>query len=180
MTSGEQFDLNYLASDSIPYLPPGYGANLAGAAGVCLESQDHAQGVEIQVRGHIVGDYAVEWPPITEQSRRSLNDDQEATEYGASGIAILLIERETPYSVFERSQKGTGIDYWLGDASDPKYRFTARLEVSGIRSGNSGRIRARIREKSRQTESADLEHGDLPVYIVVVEFGAPLAEVLIK
>ena len=181
MTSGAQFDLNYLGSGSIPGVSPSIGAALAEAAGVCLESQGHHHGVEIQARGHIVGDYSVEWPPITEQSRRSWNDDQEATEYGASGIAILLIERETPYSVFERSQKkGTGIDYWLGDASDPKYRFTARLEVSGIRSGDSGRIRARVREKSRQTESADLEHGNMPVYIVVVEFGAPLAEVLIK
>ena len=181
MTSGAEFDLNYLGSGSIPGVSQRLGAALAEAAGVCLESQGHAPGVEIQVSGDIDAGYSVEWPPITEQSRRSWNDTQEATEYGASGIAILLIERETRYSVFERSEKnGTGIDYWLGDASNPKYRFTARLEVSGIRSGDSGRIRARVREKSRQTERADSEHGDSPVYIVVVEFGSPQAEVLIK
>ena len=180
MTSAPQLDLNHLGSGSIPGVSARLGAALAEAAGVCLESQGHAQGAELRVSGDVDRAYEVVWPLITIQSLRSWGDDREATEYGASAIAILLIERETPYSVVERSQRGTGVDYWLGDASDPKYRFTARMEVSGIRSGDSGMIRARISEKSRQTESADLERGNLPVYIVVIEFGTPAAEVRIR
>ena len=89
----------------------------------------------------------------------------------------MLIERETGYSVIQRSDKGSGVDYWLGDASDPKYRFSARLEVSGIRSGDSGRVRARIGRKLNQTKASDSTYGNLPAYVVVVEFGTPLAEV---
>lgn len=180
MTSGAQFDLNYLGSGSIRYVPPSYGANLAEAAGVCLESQGHAQGVEIQVRGHIVGDYSVEWPTITEEHRRFRNDESETTEDGASGVAILLVELETPYSVIRRSRKSTGIDYWLGDASDVTFQRKARMEVSGIRQGNSRVIRARVNQKLNQTKASDDLYGNLPAYVIIVEFGTPLAEVSIR
>lgn len=78
----------------------------------------------------------------------------------------------------ERSAKGTGIDYWLGDdAEGPPFQNKARLEVSGIlrAEGNvetvvSGRVRA----KQRQTQRSS---GTLPACVVVVEFGSPLAEV---
>ena len=153
---------------------------LAEGAGICLESQGHPQGVEIQASGHISNGYSVEWQPITEQARRSWGDDQEATEYGASGIAILLIERETPYSVIERSTKMTGFDYWLGDASDVTFQRKARMEVSGIRRGDRRLVMARVREKLNQTKASDAEYGDLPAYVIVVEFGTPLAEVQIR
>ena len=180
MTSGAQFDLNYLGSGSIRYVPPSYGANLAEAAGVCLESQGHAHGVEIQVRGYIVGDYSVEWPTITEEHRRFRNDESEATEEGAAGVAILLVELKTPYSVIRRSRKGTGIDYWLGNASDVTFQRKARMEVSGIRKGNSREVMARVRQKLDQTKRSDDVYGNLPVYVIVVEFGTPRAEVRIR
>jgi hypothetical protein len=101
-----------------------------------------------------------------------------ATEYGAYGIAILLIEQLTGYTVIEQANIGSGIDYWLGhgvgDLNQP-FRRAARLEVSGIRRGNIRRIEARVKQKSKQTElSADR----LPAFIVVVEFGKPRAEVV--
>ena len=118
MASRDQLDLNHLGLGSIPGVSPRLGAALAEAAGVCLESQGHAQGAELRVSGDVDSAYRVVWPLITDQSRRSWEDVQEATEDGASGIAILLVELETPYSVIRRSRKGTGFDYWLGDASD--------------------------------------------------------------
>lgn len=177
MTGEARLNLNDLGSGSIPGVSARFGAALAEAAGVCLDSQKHAQGVELRVSGYVSGWYSVEWPQVGRQSRRAWNDPDEATEYGAAGVAILLIERETGYSVIQRSDKGSGVDYWLGDASDPKYRFSARLEVSGIRSGDSGRVRARIGRKLNQTKASDSAYGNLPAYVVVVEFGTPLAEV---
>lgn len=177
MTGEARLNLNDLGSGSIPGVSARFGAALAEAAGVCLDSEKHAQGMELRVSGYVSGGYSVEWPPIGRQSRRAWNDPDEATEYGAAGVAILLIERETGYSVIQRSDKGSGVDYWLGDASDPKYRFAARLEASGIRSGGSGIVRARIRRKMNQTKASDSAYGNLPAYVVVVEFGTPLAEV---
>ena len=171
MTDEARLNLNDLGSASIPGVSARLRAALAEAAGVCLESQEHAQGVDLRVSGYVSGVYSVDWHPIPDRSRRAWNDSDEATEYGAAGVAVLLIERETGYSVIQRSDKGTGVDYWLGDASDPKYRFAARLEVSGIRSGDSGRARARIRQKLNQTRASDSAYGNLPAYVVVVEFG---------
>ena len=180
MTSGAQFDLNYLGSGSIPGVSARRGAAFAEAAGVCLESQGHAPGVEIRARGRIAGSYSVDWPPITDDSRSSWNDDQEATEDGAMGVAILLMKRESKYSAIKRSRKGTGIDYWLGDDSDVPFQRKARMEVSGIRRGNSREISARVKQKLNQTKASDSDYGNLPAYVIVVEFGTPLAEVRIR
>jgi len=51
----------------------------------------------------------------------------------------------------------------------------ARLEVSGIRNGDQKVVTARVRAKLMQTEVSDETR--LPAYIVVVEFGHPVAEV---
>jgi GrpB-like predicted nucleotidyltransferase (UPF0157 family) len=105
---------------------------------------------------------------------RSWNDPEEATEYGAVAIAALLAKRETGHTVIERSRKGTGFDYWLGNDSGTLFQQKARLEVSGIRHGNERAVQGRVRMKLKQTEPSD---GSFPAYVVVVEFGTPLAEV---
>ena len=111
MKGEARLNLNDLGSASIPGVSARLGAALAEAAGVCLESQGHAQGVELRVSGYVSGVYSVDWHPISDRSRRAWNDPDEATEYGAAGVAVLLIERETGYSVIQRSDKGTGVDY---------------------------------------------------------------------
>ena len=79
-------------------------------------------------------------------------------------------------SVVERSRKGTGIDYWLGDdVEQPYFQSKARLEVSGIGSGNAATIRRRVKEKRDQTRPSDGTHQ--PAHIVVVEFSGPIAHV---
>jgi hypothetical protein len=77
--------------------------------------------------------------------------------------------------VIQRSRKGTGFDYWLGDESYMPFESKARLEVSGIRNGDQKVVTARVRAKLMQTEVSDVT--SLPAYIVVVEFGHPVAEV---
>ena len=180
MTNAPQLDLSYLGNGSIPGVSARLGAALAEAAGVCLESQGHAQGAELRARGDVDRAYEVVWPLVTIQSLRSWGDDREATEDGASGVAVMLVELETPYSAIRRSRTGTGFDYWLGDPSDVTLQRKARMEVSGVRRGDRRRVRARVREKLNQTKASDAEYGDLPAYVIVVEFGTPLAEVRIR
>lgn len=87
----------------------------------------------------------------------------------------MLIEKETGYKVIERSRRCTGFDYWLGDETDELLQHKGRLEVSGIRRGENRDVQARVRQKLKQTDrSDDLK---LPAYVIVVEFGEPLAEV---
>ena len=173
-------DLNELRN-GLPAITPEWGSVLAQVAGVCLELQGHRQGVRLRVTGYINNTYALIWPPIGGQALRTWADHQEATQYGATAIAVLLAKKEAGYAVIERSAKGTGIDYWLGhEAEGPPFQNKARLEVSGILSVEGSDIdveRAvakRVREKLKQTQSSS---GPLPAYVVVVEFGSPLGEV---
>ena len=98
----------------------------------------------------------------------------EATEKGACGIAILLVQALTGLVAVEQARIGTGFDYYLGN--EP-LDFRARLEVSGIRSGSRSQIEARRRQKQAQTRRSDESMGDLPAYSVVVEFSQPVAAV---
>ena len=173
-------DLNELRN-GLPAITPEWGSVLAQVAGVCLELQGHRQGVPLRIRGHLNNTYALIWPPANDQARRTWADHQEATEYGATAIAVLLIRKGTGYTAIERSVKGTGIDYWLGyDAEGPPFQNKARLEVSGILNvEGDGRdveraVSKRVMNKLKQTQSSS---GSLPGYVVVLEFGSPLGEV---
>ncbi len=167
-------DLNELG-DGLPAITPNFGKALAEVAGVCLESQGHAQLTLMTISGHITMKLSLAWPGVTDQARRTWCDSEEATEYGATGVAVLLARQELGYLAIERSPKGTGIDYWLGDESSAlSFERKAKLEISGIRRGSSGDVRARVRQKIERAYSSD---DSLPVFVVVVEFGTPLAEV---
>lgn len=166
-------ELTKLAA-GMPAITPAFGQYLAEAGAVCLESQGHSQGQPLTVNGGHNGSYPVTWPALTEQIRRCLNDPEVATEHGAIGIAVLLTKKLLGYSVIQRSRKGTGFDYWLGDETHLPFQSKARLEVSGIRSGDTAVVRARVKQKRRQTDPSDETH--LPAHIVVVEFGEPSAE----
>ena len=63
----------------------------------------------------------------------------------------------TEYTVYERSRKGTGFDYWLAPkgAEKPLFQDKARLEISGVRNGDDGVVSARAAKKMKQTELND-------------------------
>ena len=173
-------DLNELKS-GLPAITPSWGSVLAEIAGVCLETQGHRQGVRLTLTGLVVKDIALLWPATSSQTFRTWADLQEATEYGATAIAVLLAKKEFGYTVIERAVKGTGIDYWLGyDADGPLFQSKARLEISGILNARESygsvesAIAKRVREKIEQSQTSA---GSLPAYIIVVEFGEPTAEV---
>lgn len=173
----DQLDLTELSSGNIPAITPAIGNLLAEAAAVCLESQGHVQHVRLIVSGVTSSELALAWTPIDSRSIEAWNDLQEATEFAAVSIAILLVKNVVGYQVIQRSRKGTGIDYWLGDDTVFPHTRKARLEVSGILTGNERTVRSRVHSKLRQTELSDAAHGGLPAYVIVVEFGTPLAEI---
>ena len=168
-------NLNDLGVGDIPAITPAVGNALAEAASICLESQGHTQGVRLTVRGYNDNAYVLIWNPVAAQAQLSWNDPDYATEKGAEGIAILVARAEFGYSIIRQSWKGTGFDYWMGDASSEGFLDKAGLEISGIRKGDDRAIRARVREKLRQIgRSANFR---LRTYVIVVEFGRPVAEV---
>src|SRR3954453_19758951 len=83
----------------LPALTPAAGRFLAEAAAVCLENQGHVPGVTLSVRRPEACAFELRWPETSEQTRRTFNDLQDATEFGACGIAILLVLALTKFTV---------------------------------------------------------------------------------
>ncbi|MCX6366941.1 MAG: hypothetical protein NTX57_09550 [Armatimonadetes bacterium] len=150
-----------------PALTAATGARLAEAATVCLDRVGKSGTLTLSVAFESVEyEYPLTVLEVTETMRACYNDLQEATEEGASGVAILLARELTGYPAVLRSRKRTGFDYWLGETSDPPFR--ARLEVSGIVWGDESSLEARVREKELQTLRFD--RAGLPSWIIVVLF----------
>ncbi|MEL6720761.1 MAG: hypothetical protein AAFO82_18680 [Bacteroidota bacterium] len=172
--------LNLYELKANTYVPsPRVSDYYAEAATVCMDNQNHQQSVEIKVIGDVEATLQLTWEEVTQQIKDSWNDLQEATEYGATCIAILLIQTLTDKRVTRRSPKETGFDYWLGDKKDDfPFQDKARLEVSGILKGTTAQVNQRVKEKVEQTKRTD--NTALPAYIVVVEFSTPICKVVIR
>jgi hypothetical protein len=149
-----------------------FGQSLADAASVCLEGQGHESGVIMPVDGSCRADCSVYWDPTSEKCRRTWADLHEATEHGAYGVAFLLVRQLKNMTIGERSYRGTGFDFWVGneDSYDILFQKKARLEVSGIRTGSETLREARVREKIEQVSRVS---SSFPAIVVVVEFGRP-------
>lgn len=159
-----------------PGLTRSIGETLAEACSVCLDNQRHVgQRIRLNVSGSFSNNCDLVFLLVTDQMRRAWMDLPYTTEQGAYGIAILLLLRLTDYTVIERSSKGSGVDYWLGEKNDPLFQRSARLEVSGILRGSDSVINYREKLKINQTTPSDT--GGLPVYIVIVEYSSPQARV---
>lgn len=161
--------------NGMPGLTVACGMTLAESAAVCLENRKHLPGAQLLHADIKSGAFQLEWSAVDERQRHCYNDLQEATERGACGVAILVVKELTGKVVVERSKKGLGFDYWLGDGDDDLlFSGKARLEVSGILAGTAGQVDARIKQKNAQIKpSAHLAPG----YVAIVEFGNPTAHV---
>jgi hypothetical protein len=184
MTDGallKTFHLNDLRQDN-PERPGWslvFGATCADAAAVCLESQSHPTTVLFQVEGMQMMEVSLKRHEIDDTIRRFNADAEVATEYGAYGIAALLMPYLTGLTVIERSIKGKGFgfDFWLGSVNNPQTVFQrkARLEVSGIRQGTESTLRSRVNMKLAQIGPSD---SLAPGYVCVVEFDTPRARIV--
>lgn len=152
-------------------------SSFAEAALYCLATEGHSSGTIMKVSGMINKDFEIIWKgKLTKQIKASWADEGEATEHGATAIAILLALNLTPYNTVERSVKGTGIDYWLkkhSGKSELPFQKGARLEISGIKKGGAAAIKRRATIKEKQSEQSDSTK--LDAFIAIVEFGQPAA-----
>lgn len=156
-----------------PGIPENFGGCLCDAASVCLENRLHHSGVEMKVTGALECEpLSVTWSPTSDTVQKCYADLQFATEFGAYGIAALLVSRLTDFTVFERSRKGTGFDYWLAakESDAPLFQDKRRLEVSGLLDGEESDVKGRLKTKMTQMATGGVS---LPGYGVVVHFGRP-------
>jgi hypothetical protein len=155
------------------------GNFFAEAASICLDQFHEGNKVNIEIQGEYKQNIELEWEPINQQIKDNWGDIEEATEYGATCIAILLVEHLTDYQVIQRSPKQTGFDYWLGKKQERfPFQKAARLEVSGILNGSKSQITQRINQKKIQTSKSD--NTLLPAIIVIVEFSNPICNISIR
>ncbi|WP_133271089.1 hypothetical protein [Hymenobacter radiodurans] len=146
---------------------------------VLLEELNHLSGALLTVLGDNSTTFELLWTskPLTAGWKAGAK----LTENAATAIAFFLIVELTDYSIIEEAVIGTGVDYWLGYNKghilyDEDNFMNARLEVSGIRKGDLN-VSGRVRKKLKQTDASDSTN--LPAYVVIVEFGSPVA-VLVK
>ncbi|MEM6347767.1 MAG: hypothetical protein AAF927_28015 [Bacteroidota bacterium] len=159
--------------EGLPAISPAFGAFLVEACQVCLAEGEHESGAELGVMGDINDMLTLHWAgELNDQIRNSWRDKGEATEYGATAMAILLVLALTDLTVTGRSVKGTGFDYWLGPkentAESELFEGSVRLEISGILSGDLKLIERRVKAKLKQTQRSD--HLGLPALVIVTEF----------
>ena len=168
----------------IPTLTQSKASMLKEACIWCLTKCKHLNGVQITCE--VCDDsahYNIKWENDIDMDGilRAYNLD-DAVEYGAEAIALLLIREKTSFTAIRRAVRPSGIDYWLGYKSEkPDSLFSmadARLEISGILvERGSNTIKNRIKLKLKQTEASD---HIFPVFISVIEFGYPKAETVRK
>ena len=182
----EQLWLTEVAEWDIPGVTRAQAEQHIQACLICMDCHNHNTGIQLTVLDDKTTDtIQLNWiGGVDEHIRRGWRDLQEATEYGATAIAILLVIKRTKYTILERAMKDTGFDYWLieeenFDEEDLFPEGSARLEVSGIiHAKNNSEIQRRVREKLKQTQVSDKK--GLPAIIVVAEFSRPEARVAYK
>jgi len=161
-------DLTELEMGKHHNLTPAMGANLSHAAAVCINDRGHSISTNAIGKGAYNRNYILKRCNVTKDISRTWGDMQEATEEGACAVALVQVSQESKYQVIERSRKGTGIDYWLGDKESFLFQRKARLEVSGSLNGDEKELTKRLHTKIDQTKQSD--ETKLPAIIVIVGF----------
>lgn len=159
------------------------------AAQVALSEAGHPVSVRCEVEDQEQPLFTVvlQWRELGKRSAiRSWRQRQRLGEWAAEGVAFMLVEQFTPYTVVDqaavdtRPGGGTGIDYYLGSKEDLDCKseedfpeHLARLEVSGILAHSRSSLNSRVKNK---IERSMLSDGDgTPAYIIVVDFRIPVA-----
>ena len=158
----------------LPGITPVAASQLYEAFEVCMHTSGHAEKVKLLIAGITNDSIDILWTDeYSSQKERTYADMHYTAEHGAVCLSVMLSTALTPYTIIERSRKGTGIDYWLGDKDSVLFQKKARLEVSGILKGDDATLNRRYAAKKEQTQRSD--ELQLPAYISVIEFSHPKA-----
>ncbi|MEM9884492.1 MAG: hypothetical protein AAF849_01265 [Bacteroidota bacterium] len=156
------------------------GNFFAEAAQVCLELNGHTSGVEIHVEGLYERNIVLEWSKeLDKEKLLSWKDEKEATEYGATAIALLIVLHFGDYEFAERSPQFALGDFYLKSAAleNTSSKDEAFLEISGIFKKTAGNtINIRIKQKRKQLKNKPIKNEN--VLIAVVEFSKPQAKII--
>jgi hypothetical protein len=158
----------------MPGMTASHGASLGEAAAVCLASQQHETGVSLRLEPSPLTSATLHWRTLPPDAVRCHTGDR-ATEDGACGVAILLVQALTGQVVLFRSERKEGCDYWLGPPDFPRetgLKGMSRIEVSGIRRGDASNFRTRHASKRKQVSILDHPSDK---YVSIVEFSTPMA-----
>lgn len=169
-----RLQLEHLATGRVRRLPPSIGSMLKTCAEVALHRQTHTSPTPLQLRGILAQQADLSWITPTQAEDAAL-DGEEPTEYGAAGLALLLVQNLTEFRYARRAWKGGGYDYWLAEKADSGFQDAARLEVSGIADNDDTKVAARVKEKKEQVQISCFT--GLPALVVVVGFRDPVAVV---
>jgi len=175
MPEPREIHLETIARSPDIRLAPGFRLYLQEAAQFCLDHNAHSDGTPLGVEGLYRCNPRLRWTALQDIDRHTFSDTPEAAEHGAYGIAFVLILTLTEHSVIERSAKGPGFDFWLGERGDLGFQRSSRLEVSGILS-NPAQLSSQTTKKIKQTMKSDSV--GLPAYVVVVEFSRPASRII--
>ncbi len=195
MLSKQPLKLEDLSSENAkrPSWNKVFGDLCAQAASMCIEDRGHSLCVEIEVDGDYNEKFELHSFRLTETDKAYHNDMERSAEFGAYGLSALIIPEITDYTIIEVAKKGTGFDFWLGPINSDEnilFQNKARLEVSGILSGDKADIQRRVSIKLKQISRSrvsiklkQISRSDdqgLPGYVSVVEFGSLLVRVVRK
>ncbi len=168
-------DVDTAVDWEMPGITRDYANVISACAGICLTHHGHPTPVELKIDGDTEQVISLSWreATATEMACYGVAQDSDVIRWGAECVAVRLAARLLGLEVIKKAQKGTGIDFWLGDAKLRHFGMQdlIRLEVSGILEDNESEYRRRLREKLAQMAPTDPEPG----FAVVVMFGTPRA-----
>lgn len=175
LLSMRKLDLNTL-KDGLPGISKAVGAFLAEAAMVCFEHNEHQSGVQLKVSGDFEEVFKIIWSkPLETSIEGSWRDMKEATEYGATAIALLLIFQLTDFKFFLRMRQDETGDFLIKkSALSTEFSF---VEISGIlKKSPTNALDIRVKVKKRQISEKAKKKLDL--YTVVTEFSLPETKIV--
>jgi hypothetical protein len=150
---------------------PAIAAVYAEAATVCL-GRHHASPQKVILRDGAGDQQSVaEWVSPDKRVLNAWANKDDATEYGAYGLALAAVEVTRGMVAVRRAETRTGVDYYLGSPQviPDDLEASLRLEVSGTDEGNDTVIQARLRQKLDQASTGS---SNLPAIATVVGFAA--------
>lgn len=152
-----------------PGVTKALGEVYAEAASVCL-SRHHESPVDVAAEYRSEeAECVLPWEAPSRAVLRAHANEIDATEQGAYAVSFAAVEALAGLVAVRRAETLTGADYYVAPSESDMddMEECLRMEVSGVDAGGESTVRARLRQKLRQTEKG---RSNLPALAAVVGF----------